>query len=119
MREGMSRWRLRGRPGATVGLEACAEFNVLGLSFDVDFNRPALRLPSIGRLAEDNHDPVLWGMAGSWCRGRAATPQRVRPWVRLRRVSATVRVWSAASEVWLLKDSMDSSMPDRPETSSD
>lgn len=50
---------LLGLLGVTIGLEEGVEFNVLGLNFGVDFNRPALRLPSIGRLGADNHDPVL------------------------------------------------------------
>lgn len=50
---------LLGLLGVTVGLEEGVEFNVLGLNFGVDFNRPALRLPSIGRLGADNQDPVL------------------------------------------------------------
>ena len=30
------------------------ELNLLGLNVGIDFNRPALRLPSIGRLGMDN-----------------------------------------------------------------
>lgn len=41
---------LLGLLGVTVALEEGVELNVLGLNFGVDFNRPALRLPSIGRL---------------------------------------------------------------------
>ena len=38
--------------GATVAAEEGIEFNVLGLAFGVDFLRPALRLPAIGRLGQ-------------------------------------------------------------------
>ncbi|MDR0578424.1 MAG: DUF3750 domain-containing protein [Candidatus Accumulibacter sp.] len=36
--------------GASVGLEEGVEINVLGLNFGLDLNRPALRLPFIGRI---------------------------------------------------------------------
>jgi hypothetical protein len=48
---------LLGVLGFSVGLEEGIEFNLLGLNFGVDFNRPALRLPSVGRLGMDNVDP--------------------------------------------------------------
>lgn len=51
---------LLGILGITAGLEEGLEFNVLGLGFGIDFNRPALRLPSVGRLGMDNRaaDPA-------------------------------------------------------------
>ncbi len=36
--------------GVTIATEEGVEFNLLGLAFGVDFLRPALRLPAIGRL---------------------------------------------------------------------
>jgi hypothetical protein len=45
---------LLGVLGFSVGLEEGIELNLLGLNFGIDFNRPALRLPSIGRLGMDN-----------------------------------------------------------------
>lgn len=45
---------LWGLLGVTAGLEEGLEFNLLGLGFGIDFNRPALRLPSIGRLGMHN-----------------------------------------------------------------
>ena len=36
--------------GVLVGLEEGLEVNVLGLTFGVDFNRPALKLPGLGRV---------------------------------------------------------------------
>ncbi|MFH1805294.1 MAG: DUF3750 domain-containing protein [Pseudomonadota bacterium] len=45
---------LFGLLGLTAGVEEGLEFNVLGLNFGIDFNRPALRLPSVGRLGMDN-----------------------------------------------------------------
>ena len=41
---------LLGLLGVSVGLEEGVEFNLLGLDFGIDLNRPALRLPFIGRL---------------------------------------------------------------------
>jgi len=41
---------LFGLAGVLVGLEEGLEVNVLGLSFGLDLNRPALRLPVAGRL---------------------------------------------------------------------
>lgn len=45
---------LFGLLGISLGLEEGIEFNVLGLNFGVDFNRPALRVPSVGRIGMDN-----------------------------------------------------------------
>ena len=45
---------LLGLLGMTLGLEEGVEFNLLGLHFGLDFNRPGLRLPSIGRLGMDD-----------------------------------------------------------------
>jgi hypothetical protein len=39
-----------GLAGLLVGLEEGLEVNLLGLSFGLDLNRPALRLPVAGRL---------------------------------------------------------------------
>lgn len=44
---------LLGMLGFIVGIEEGVELNLLGLNFGLDFNRPALRLPSIGRLGWD------------------------------------------------------------------
>ena len=41
---------LFGLAGVLVGLEEGIEVNLLGLSFGIDLNRPALRLPVAGRL---------------------------------------------------------------------
>ena len=41
---------LLGLLGVSVGLEEGLEFNVLGLNFGIDLNRPALRLPFLGRV---------------------------------------------------------------------
>jgi hypothetical protein len=41
---------LFGLAGVLVGLEEGLEVNLLGLSFGIDLNRPALRLPVAGRL---------------------------------------------------------------------
>ncbi len=41
---------LLGLLGVSVGLQEGIEFNVLGLNFGIDLNRPALRLPFLGRL---------------------------------------------------------------------
>jgi hypothetical protein len=40
--------------GVLVAREEGVEINLLGLSFGVDLNRPALKLPFIGRLGADN-----------------------------------------------------------------
>ncbi|MEC5386200.1 DUF3750 domain-containing protein [Uliginosibacterium sp. H3] len=45
---------LLGLLGFNLGLEEGIELNVLGLDFGIDFNRPALRLPFIGRLGMDD-----------------------------------------------------------------
>lgn len=45
---------LLGLLGLSVGLEEGIELNVLGLDFGLDVNRPALRLPFIGRLGMDD-----------------------------------------------------------------
>lgn len=45
---------LLGLFGFSLGLEEGVEFNVLGLNFGIDFNRPALRLPFFGRLGMDD-----------------------------------------------------------------
>lgn len=39
--------------GIIIGPEEGIEINILGLNFGLDFKRPALRLPSIGRLGMD------------------------------------------------------------------
>lgn len=39
-----------GMLGVSIGLEEGVEINVLGLDFGIDLNRPALRLPFVGRL---------------------------------------------------------------------
>lgn len=49
---------LLGLLGFSIGLEEGIEFNLLGFNLGVDFNRPALRLPSVGRLGMDNVAPV-------------------------------------------------------------
>jgi hypothetical protein len=41
---------LLGAAGVMVGLEEGIELNLLGLTFGVDLNRPALKLPGVGRL---------------------------------------------------------------------
>lgn len=41
---------LLGLLGLSIGVQEGVELNLLGLNFGVDFNRPALRLPAIGRL---------------------------------------------------------------------
>ena len=45
---------LYGMLGFTAGLEEGLELNLLGLNFGIDFNRPAIRVPSIGRLGLPN-----------------------------------------------------------------
>lgn len=45
---------LLGLFGLIVGPEEGVEFNILGLNFGIDLNRPGLRLPSIGRLGMDD-----------------------------------------------------------------
>jgi Protein of unknown function (DUF3750) len=41
---------LLGLAGLLVGWEEGVELNLLGLTFGVDWNRPALKLPGVGRL---------------------------------------------------------------------
>ncbi len=41
---------LGGLLGATMAIDEGLEFNLLGLSFGIDFNEPALKLPGFGRL---------------------------------------------------------------------
>lgn len=45
---------LWGMLGVTLGIEEGIEINVLGLNFGIDLNRPALRLPFIGRIGMDD-----------------------------------------------------------------
>ena len=45
---------LLGLLGLSVGVEEGVEFNLLGLNFGLDFNRPALRLPIVGRLGAND-----------------------------------------------------------------
>ena len=45
---------LLGALGLTVGLAEGVEVNVLGLSFGVDFYRPALKLPLVGRIGMED-----------------------------------------------------------------
>ncbi len=49
---------LLGLLGVSVGVQEGVEFNLLGLSFGVDLNPPALRLPFIGRLGMDEEVPI-------------------------------------------------------------
>lgn len=49
---------LAGLLGASVGWQEGVEFNVLGLSFGVDWNTPALRLPFVGRLGWSDAPPL-------------------------------------------------------------
>ena len=62
---------LLGLLGLSVGLAEGIEFNLLGLHFGVDLDRPALRLPFIGRLGMD---PVP--RAPSSAVSASATPSR-------------------------------------------
>ncbi len=41
---------LLGLAGVLVGWEEGLELNLLGLTFGLDWNRPALKLPGVGRL---------------------------------------------------------------------
>jgi hypothetical protein len=41
---------LLGLAGVLVGWEEGVEVNLLGLTFGLDWNRPALKLPGLGRL---------------------------------------------------------------------
>ena len=45
---------LLGLFGASLGWQEGLEFNVLGLHFGIDLNRPALRLPFVGRIGFDD-----------------------------------------------------------------
>ncbi|WP_418317096.1 DUF3750 domain-containing protein [Piscinibacter sakaiensis] len=45
---------LLGLLGVSVGLQEGLELNLLGLNFGIDLNRPALRLPFVGRLGMDD-----------------------------------------------------------------
>ncbi|WP_137892997.1 DUF3750 domain-containing protein [Ramlibacter sp. 2FC] len=45
---------LLGLFGISLGLQEGVEFNLLGLNFGLDLNRPALRLPFLGRLGWDD-----------------------------------------------------------------
>ena len=49
---------LLGLLGVSVGLEEGLEFNVLGLNFGIDLNRPALRLPFFGRVGFSDVSPT-------------------------------------------------------------
>jgi hypothetical protein len=49
---------LLGVLGVSLGLEEGIELNLLGLNFGIDFNRPALRLPSIGRLGMESVEQI-------------------------------------------------------------
>jgi hypothetical protein len=55
---------LLGLLGFSVGFEEGLELNLLGLNFGVDLNRPALRLPAIGRLGLDDAPGTEGGPAG-------------------------------------------------------
>jgi hypothetical protein len=46
---------LLGLAGVLVGWEEGIEVNLLGLTFGLDWNRPALKLPGIGRLGVPDH----------------------------------------------------------------
>lgn len=50
---------LLGLLGVTVGWEEGLELNLLGLSFGVDINQPALRLPFLGRLGSEVRNKSL------------------------------------------------------------
>ena len=45
---------LLGLLGLIVGPEEGIEVNIMGLDFGLDFNRPGLRLPFVGRLGMDD-----------------------------------------------------------------
>ncbi len=49
---------LAGLAGFIAALEEGVEVNLLGLAFGLDLNRPALRLPGIGRLGLANRAPA-------------------------------------------------------------
>jgi hypothetical protein len=46
---------LLGLAGILVGWEEGLELNLLGLTFGLDWNRPALKLPGVGRLGVPDH----------------------------------------------------------------
>lgn len=54
---------LLGLLGLSIGLEEGVEMNILGLNFGLDLNRPALRLPFVGRVGMD--DATFTGAAVS------------------------------------------------------
>jgi hypothetical protein len=45
---------LLGLAGVLVGWEEGLEVNLLGLTFGLDLNRPALKLPGVGRIGVPN-----------------------------------------------------------------
>lgn len=49
---------LLGLFGVSIGLQEGLEFNLLGLNFGLDLNRPALRLPFVGRVGMDDRAPT-------------------------------------------------------------
>lgn len=55
---------LLGLLGVSVGLEEGLEFNVLGLNFGIDLNRPALRLPFWGRVGFSDVNPAAVSAPG-------------------------------------------------------
>jgi hypothetical protein len=46
---------LLGLFGASMGRDEGVEINLLGLNFGIDFIKPALKLPFIGRLGVSTH----------------------------------------------------------------
>ena len=53
---------LLGLLGVSVGWQEGLEFNVLGLNFGIDLNRPALRLPFLGRVGFSDVNPAPAGV---------------------------------------------------------
>ena len=53
---------LLGLLGVSVGWQEGLEFNVLGLNFGIDLNRPALRLPFFGRVGFSDVNPAPAGV---------------------------------------------------------
>jgi hypothetical protein len=49
---------LLGALGVMAGVDEGLEFNLLGLAFGIDFRRPALKLPGVGRLGMPIIDPL-------------------------------------------------------------
>lgn len=45
--------------GFSLGLGEGIEINIIGLTFGVDFLRPALKLPIVGRIGMKDHPPAL------------------------------------------------------------